>query len=92
VVRAKAAADRRAAEAIDAARASGKLQVESVPEIGLEVPRDKQHGDFASNIALVMARSPARRPEVAEIIVEHLPQGGVIRAVEVPAPVSSISF
>jgi len=74
-------------EAIDAARASGKLQVESVPEIGLEVPRDKQHGDFASNIALVMARSARKAPrEVAEIIVEHLPQGGVIRAVEVAGP------
>src|SRR5690554_6328881 len=73
--------------AIEAAMASGKLEVESVPEIGLEVPRDKQHGDFASNIALVMARAARKAPrEVAEIIVDHLPKGGVIRAVEVAGP------
>ncbi|NLM40860.1 MAG: arginine--tRNA ligase [Firmicutes bacterium] len=73
--------------AIDAARASGKLEVESVPEIGLEIPREKQHGDFASNIALVMAKAARKAPrEVAQIIVEHLPQGGVIRAVEVAGP------
>ena len=73
--------------AIEAAMASGKLEVESVPEIGLEVPREKQHGDFASNIALIMARAARKAPrEVAEIIVDHLPKGGVIRAVEVAGP------
>lgn len=73
--------------AVSAAISSGKLQVESVPEIGLEIPRDKGHGDFASNIALVMARSARKPPrEVAQIILEHLPQGGIIREVEVAGP------
>ncbi|HPT83458.1 MAG TPA: arginine--tRNA ligase [Limnochordia bacterium] len=73
--------------AIHAAKASGALEVEAVPEIGLEVPREKQHGDFASNIALVMAKAARKPPrEVAQIIVEHLPPGGVIREVEVAGP------
>lgn len=73
--------------AIDAALASGELEVASVPEIGLEVPRDKNHGDFASNIALVMAKAAKKPPrEVAQIIVDHLPQGKVIRSVEIAGP------
>ncbi|HHT68569.1 MAG TPA: arginine--tRNA ligase, partial [Firmicutes bacterium] len=73
--------------AIDAAQASGELELATVPEIGLEVPRDTGHGDFASNIALVTAKVAKKSPrDVAEIIVKHLPSGGVVREVEVAGP------
>ncbi len=73
--------------AIQAAQASGQLQLSSVPDIGLEVPRDTGHGDFASNIALVTAKLARKAPrEVAEIIVGHLSLGGFIRDVEVAGP------
>ncbi len=73
--------------AIKAAQASGELELTSVPEIGLEVPRDTSHGDFASNIALVTAKAAKRAPrEVAQIIVRHLPAGDIIRDVEVAGP------
>lgn len=73
--------------AIDAAQASGELELATVPEIGLEVPRDTGHGDFASNIALVTAKLAKKSPrDVAEIIVKHLPSGGVVRDVEVAGP------
>ena len=61
--------------AIQAALDKGDLVVESVPEVGLEVPREKQHGDFASNIALAMAKPAKKAPrEVAQIIVKACPQ------------------
>lgn len=73
--------------AIDAAQASGELELATVPEIGLEVPRDTGHGDFASTIALVTAKVAKKSPrDVAEIIVKHLPSGGVVREVEVAGP------
>lgn len=73
--------------AIQAALDKGDLVVESVPEVGLEVPREKQHGDFASNIALAMAKPAKKAPrEVAQIIVENLPTAGVIRDVEIAGP------
>ncbi|NMB19288.1 MAG: arginine--tRNA ligase [Firmicutes bacterium] len=73
--------------AIEAAQAGGELELASVPEIGLEVPRDTDHGDFASNIALVTAKLARKAPrEVAQIIVSHLPAGSFIRDVEVAGP------
>lgn len=73
--------------AIEAAQAGGELQLGAVPEIGLEVPKDTNHGDFASNIALVTAKLARKAPrEVAQIIVRHLPSGGFIREVEVAGP------
>lgn len=73
--------------AIQAAQVSGEFELASVPDIGLEVPRDTGHGDFASNIALVAAKLARKAPrEVAEIIVGHLPLGGFIRDVEVAGP------
>lgn len=73
--------------AIQEAQASGELELASVPDIGLEVPRDAGHGDFASNIALVTAKLAKKAPRaVAEIIVGHLSTGGFIREVEVAGP------
>jgi arginyl-tRNA synthetase len=73
--------------ALKAAMASGDLELADIPEIGLEVPRDTSHGDFASNIALVTAKAAKKAPrEVAQIIVRHLPAGGYIREVEVAGP------
>lgn len=73
--------------AMEAARASGELELKSIPEIGLEVPRDTSHGDFASNIALVTAKAAKKAPrDVAEIIVANLTQGGVIEEVTIAGP------
>ncbi len=45
----------------------------SDPDIRLERPRDPEHGDFASNIAMTLARSLGRPPrKIAEEIAERL--------------------
>lgn len=44
-----------------------------LPEIILEKPREKAHGDFATNIAMQLARVARQAPrQIAEQIVEHL--------------------
>lgn len=74
-------------EAIEAAQASGELILTNLPEIGLEVPRETGHGDFASNIALVTAKNAKKPPrEVAQIIVGHLTKEGFIEKVEIAGP------
>lgn len=73
--------------AMEAAREDGQLELTAIPEIGLEVPRDTSHGDFASNIALVTAKAAKKAPrDVAQIIVNHLAQGGVIQEVTIAGP------
>lgn len=52
--------------------------------IKLEVPKDKQHGDFACNIAMVLAKALKSAPRaIAEAIVSLIPTGGDIEKIEV---------
>ncbi|MGH2636123.1 MAG: arginine--tRNA ligase [Actinomycetota bacterium] len=70
--------------ALDAAGLSGDGPP---PEIVLERPRQREHGDFATNIALVLAKRagrPAR--DVAEAIRDHLPPSDLIEFAEVAGP------
>jgi arginyl-tRNA synthetase len=50
----------------------------------VERTRDSQHGDFASNIALRLAKLAGRKPrELAELIVKALPASALISKAEV---------
>ena len=72
--------------ALQTLQAQGVLTGE-VPAIGIERARDKQHGDFASNIALVLAKTAQRKPrELAEQIVAHLPASDQVERVEIAGP------
>jgi arginyl-tRNA synthetase len=65
------------ASALDKAKSSGDLPLETVPPVGLEMPRSRAHGDWATNIALVLAPQLGLPPrEVASKIVGLLPLGG----------------
>ncbi|MBQ7097794.1 MAG: arginine--tRNA ligase [Clostridia bacterium] len=53
-------------------------------KIQLEVPKDEQHGDFACNIAMLLAKSLRMPPrKIAEAIAEGIETGGEIERVEV---------
>ncbi|MGA8568773.1 MAG: hypothetical protein WB580_13360, partial [Candidatus Binataceae bacterium] len=58
--------------AAERARAAGEFS-SSPPTFTVEVPKDPAHGDFSSNIALVMARGEKKPPTAnAEIICANL--------------------
>lgn len=75
--------------ALCAAQESGSLpsfeeDVNLAEMIRLEVPKDKQHGDFACNIAMVLAKSLKRAPRmIADAIVGGIEVGGDIEKIEV---------
>ena len=68
----------------------------AAPELGLDgelpepevmEPRQKEHGDFATNVALAVASGIAASPRtVAEAIVAALPPAAFVRKVEVAGP------
>lgn len=64
----------RVKEAIaDAIVNAGIVAPEEVPDIVLEVPRDKTHGDLATNAAMQLTKIAKRNPrQIAEAIIEHL--------------------
>lgn len=61
--------------ALDQASAAGSLTLDSVPAFAVEVPRDKSHGDFAVNAAMLLAKSQGKAPRViAQIILDQMKQ------------------
>ncbi|MFD2231701.1 arginine--tRNA ligase [Alkalimarinus sediminis] len=53
--------------AVDTLKASGELPAEVSPKIMIDNTRDKSHGDFASNIALTLAKPAGKPPrQIAE--------------------------
>lgn len=63
------------------------LQLAELPEVSLEIPKDKAHGDFASNIALVLAKPVGMKPrDLAEKIAALLRSHDVIEKIEVAGP------
>ncbi|NEW07592.1 arginine--tRNA ligase [Paenibacillus sp. SYP-B3998] len=49
------------------------VEIEQMPEIILEVPKDKAHGDFATNIAMQLTRIAKQNPrQIAEQIIANL--------------------
>jgi arginyl-tRNA synthetase len=74
-------------DALTRASAAGELTLETVPEVGVETPRDPDHGDYATNLAMVLAK-PLRMPplKIAETIVRHLAKDDTIGSVSIAAP------
>jgi arginyl-tRNA synthetase len=70
------------------ARRAGQLAFEELPSFEIEAPKLTEHGDFATNTALVLA-SQAKRPprQIAETIIKGLDApGGMLSKVEIAGP------
>jgi arginyl-tRNA synthetase len=59
-----------------------------IPTFGVETSRQKEHGDFACNAALVLAKRLRRPPsEIAERLIEGLGDaGGLVGRAEIAGP------
>ena len=67
----------RLVDAANAAMAAGTLPQGNVPDFAIEVPADRTHGDYATNMAMVSAKAFRQAPrKIAEIITEHLDLSG----------------
>jgi arginyl-tRNA synthetase len=59
----------------------------SPPDIEVTKPRQKEHGDYATNVALALGAAGGRNPrEVAEILRRHFPPSELVASVEVAGP------
>ncbi|HHL45020.1 MAG TPA: arginine--tRNA ligase [Gammaproteobacteria bacterium] len=63
------------------------LPTETAFTVQIENSRDTSHGDFACNIALVLAKAARRKPrELAEDLVKALPASELVEKVEIAGP------
>jgi arginyl-tRNA synthetase len=68
-------------------RALGEAGLPEPADVAWEVPRQAGHGDYATNVAMVLARAARRPPrQVAEAIVRHFDAGAAVERVEVAGP------
>ncbi|WP_242108705.1 arginine--tRNA ligase [Luteimonas aquatica] len=81
------------ARGIDALRADGTLPVDlPVPDFVVERPKDRAHGDFSTNAAMLLARHAGQggarsNPRaLAQRLIEALPTDAEIAAVEIAGP------
>ena len=58
-----------------------------LPEIQIDRTKDKSHGDFACNIAMMLARQAKMNPrQIATLLVEELPETKFITQVDIAGP------
>ena len=65
----------------------GVLPDDSTPEVQLERTRSPEHGDFASNVAMVLAKEAGKSPrQLAEAIIERVPKSRQVERMEIAGP------
>ena len=74
-------------KAIESLVAAQKLDLAELPEIKIERPKSKEHGDFASNIALALAKPTGKNPrEVAQLLIDTLKVEKSIKKIDIAGP------
>ncbi len=73
---------------VETARTAGELTFETLPAFEVEATKHPEHGDLATNLALVLAKQAKMPPrKVAEVIINNLaaPEG-MLQKVEMAGP------
>ncbi|WDS35522.1 arginine--tRNA ligase [Pseudoxanthomonas sp.] len=76
------------AQGIDALRQAGTLPAETAtPEFTVERPKTRDHGDFATNAAMLLAKPARSNPRaLAQALVDALPASADIARIEIAGP------
>ena len=57
------------------------------PRIAIDRTKDKSHGDFANNLALMLAKPAKQNPRaLAELITKNMPASDLITKTEIAGP------
>ncbi len=74
-------------QALETLKSEGILDKNLAPKINIERGRDPQYGDFATNLALMLAKPAQLQPRVlAEKLVQALPESALVHKVEIAGP------
>lgn len=74
-------------QAINQLKADSVIPAEHEVRLLFERTRQKEHGDFATNVAMTLAKVAGRNPrELANLIVDALPKDSLITQVDIAGP------
>ncbi len=75
------------ATALEQANRDGVINADAAPDIEIERPNNPDHGDFATNLPLRLARAARSNPmQLAQLIAERIQPGSEIASVEAAQP------
>ncbi|MFC3194816.1 arginine--tRNA ligase [Marinicella sediminis] len=73
--------------ALEHLQAKGEFELTETPAITIERTRNKSHGDYASNVALTLAKPLQSNPRaIAEQIIAELAESSHVKKVEIAGP------
>ncbi|MEK7828231.1 MAG: arginine--tRNA ligase, partial [Deltaproteobacteria bacterium] len=73
--------------AIDNLRKNGGIKTEDTPDIIIERPKRDEFGDYATNVAMLLASKEARPPrQIAEAIVKEIKPSAYVKKAEIAGP------
>src|SRR6056300_468703 len=65
----------------------GAIKLDTLPKVQIERTRDPAHGDFATNIALALAKQAKTNPrQLAQNIIDQLEKSPLVTKVEIAGP------
>jgi arginyl-tRNA synthetase len=74
-------------DAVATLQADDSLPADITPTVMIERTRDRAHGDFASNLAMLLAKPARCKPrDIAEKLVAAIKTGGLLQKVEIAGP------
>lgn len=74
-------------QAVKQLKADSVIPADHQVRLMFERTRQKEHGDFATNVAMTLAKAAQRNPrELAELIVAALPEDSLITQVDIAGP------
>ncbi|MCX6043544.1 MAG: arginine--tRNA ligase [Chloroflexi bacterium] len=80
-------------KAVVAAQADGSLPTFAMPIVEIERPKQAEHGDYSTNIAMIVAAAIRKATgeksnprEIAQALVKHLPVNALIGSTELAGP------
>lgn len=75
------------ARALDTLKQEGLLPEDHQAQVRVDATKDKSHGDFATNLAMTLAKPARANPrQVAERLVAAIPENQLIDRVEIAGP------
>ncbi|GIU08110.1 arginine--tRNA ligase [Shewanella sp. c952] len=75
------------AESLNALKQQGVVPADFEARIQVDRTKDKSHGDFATNLAMMLTKAARKNPrEIAQLIIDNLPQSSHVEKVEIAGP------
>ena len=83
----KARLEEQLADALATLKTDGLVPADASPAIAVTRTKDPTHGDFATNLAMQLAKPAGRKPrDIADALVAALPASSEVREVNIAGP------